>query len=216
MGKYQLDDKGRAQVARYHEKHSTGGGDKKARLARLREQFLHKQGKEPLVLRRPTLADEKEVIAMLAEFEREGSAMDGGLFQKDLSYADWLEANTLAEQGLNLPAGYVPAIQYVSFDTTGKALGFLHLRLRLSEQLREEGGHIGYSIRPSQRRKGYAKYQLRAGLKEAASKQLDRVLVTCDSDNEGSRRTILSCGGRLEDCRNGVERYWITTQGGSR
>ncbi|WP_153046261.1 GNAT family N-acetyltransferase, partial [Streptococcus suis] len=92
------------------------------------------------------------------------------------------------EMGLDLPNGYVPAIQYVSFDQTGKALGFLHLRLRLNDFLLQKGGHIGYSIRPTERGKGYAKEQLRLGLQEAASKNITKVLVTCSTDNQASRR----------------------------
>ena len=46
MGKYQLDDKGRAQVTRYHEKHSKGGTGKKERLLNLKEQFLKKNKKK--------------------------------------------------------------------------------------------------------------------------------------------------------------------------
>lgn len=146
---------------------------------------------------------------MLAEFEREGGPMDGGFFDKDVAYPDWVERNALNEVGIDLAEGFVPAIQYVSFGPDGQAIGFLHLRLMLNDFLFEKGGHIGYSIRPSQRRKGYAKAQLRLGLAEARSKNISRVLVTCSQDNEASRRTIRACGGQLEDCRAGVERYWI-------
>ncbi len=61
------------------------------------------------------------------------------------------------EMGINLPENRVPSIQFVSFDDVGRALGFLNLRLRLNEGLQNYAGHIGYSIRPSERGKGYAK-----------------------------------------------------------
>ncbi|HFU4203093.1 TPA: GNAT family N-acetyltransferase [Streptococcus suis] len=160
-------------------------------------------------LRRPTVADKERILDMLAEFEAAGSAMDGGHYPRDLVYEEWLEQNLSNEMGLDLPEGYVPAIQYVSFDQNGKALGFLHLRLRLNDFLLQKGGHIGYSIRPTERGKGYAKEQLRLGLQEAASKNIAKVLVTCSTDNQASRRTIVACGGSLEDTREGVERYWI-------
>lgn len=160
-------------------------------------------------LRRPTVADKETILDMLAEFEAAGSAMDGGYYPKDLVYEEWLEQNLSNEMGLDLPDGYVPAIQYVSFDQTGKALGFLHLRLRLNDSLLNKGGHIGYSIRPTERGKGYAKVQLRLGLQEATGKNITKVLVTCSTENQASRRTIIACGGILEDARDGIERYWI-------
>lgn len=160
-------------------------------------------------LRRPTLADKETVLGMLAEFETAGSAMDGGFISKDVDFEDWILRNQDSEAGINLPEGFVPSIQYVSFDPTGRALGFLSLRLRLNDFLLNKGGHIGYSIRPTERGKGYAKEQLRLGLQEAASKNISKVLVTCSTDNEASRKTIAACGGSLEDVREGVERYWI-------
>ena len=71
------------------------------------------------------------------------------------------------------------------------------------------GGHIGYSIRPSQRRKGLAKLQLELGLAEARKQGLGRVLITCDEDNRASRRTILSAGGVYENTIDRSQRYWI-------
>ncbi|WP_024417900.1 GNAT family N-acetyltransferase [Streptococcus suis] len=160
-------------------------------------------------LRRPTVADKETILDMLAEFEAAGSAMDGGFISKDVDFEDWILRNQDYEAGLNLPDGFVPSIQYVSFDQTGLALGFLSLRLRLNDFLLNKGGHIGYSIRPTERGKGHAKEQLRLGLQEAATKNISKVLVTCSTDNQASRRTIVACGGVLEDVRDGVERYWI-------
>lgn len=161
-------------------------------------------------LRRSTLADKEAVLDMMAEFEAHQEAHDGGFWNADqFIYEDWLESNKLMEVGLGLTDGWVPAIQLVSFDTNGRALGFLNLRLRLNDYLFQEGGHIGYSIRPSARGKGLAKEQLRQGLQVAKSKNIKRALVTCDSDNAASRAVILANGGALEDIRGGKERYWI-------
>lgn len=163
-----------------------------------------------LVLRRPELADRVLIEAMLEEFADSASAMDGFWFSRDdFDYDEWLETCQRAEQGLGLPDGAVPYIQYVSFDERHQPIGFVNLRLRLNEKLLEKGGHIGYSIRPSQRRRGMAKCQLGLALKECLAKQVRRVLVTCHKDNEASRRTILAHGGVLEDVRQETERYWI-------
>ena len=92
---------------------------------------------------------------------------------------------------------------------TKHALGFLNLRLRLNDYLLEKGGHIGYSIRPSERGKGYAKESLRQGLQVAKDKNIHRALVTCSIKNPASRAVILANGGQLEDIRHETERYWI-------
>lgn len=161
-------------------------------------------------LRRPTLADKETVLEMMAEFEKNQSAHDGGFWDiENFSYEDWLETGRNKEMGIGLLENRVPSIQFVLFDESGRALGFLNLRLRLNEGLLNHAGHIGYSIRPSERGKGYAKEALRQGLQVAKEKNIHRALVTCSAENPASRAVILANGGELEDVRNGTERYWI-------
>ena len=161
-------------------------------------------------LRRPTFADKETVLEMMAEFEQTQSAHDGGFWDaENFVYEEWLESNQNHEMGINLPENRVPSIQFVSFDAVGRALGFLNLRLRLNEGLLNHAGHIGYSIRPSERGKGYAKESLQQGLQVAKEKNVKRALVTCSTENPESRAVILANGGELEDVRNGTERYWI-------
>ena len=163
-----------------------------------------------MILRRPRLADKEAVVDMIEEFEQTQSAHDGGFWDtENFVYEEWLESNRDIEMGLGIPEGWVPAVQLVAFARDGQAVGFLNLRLRLNDHLLQEGGHIGYSIRPSARGKGLAKEQLRQGLQVAKSKNIKRVLVTCDRDNAASRGVIIANGGVLEDIRGGKERYWI-------
>ncbi|OOF58028.1 GNAT family N-acetyltransferase [Rodentibacter myodis] len=161
-------------------------------------------------LRRPTLQDQNAVIEMMDEFISYQSKHDSGFWDKNqFDYLTWLQNNQDAEQGRNLPENFVPAVQLVSFDETGRALGFLQIRLQLNDFLRQQGGHIGYSIRPSERRKGYAKVQLHLALPIARSLKLEQVLITCHCDNAASRAVILANSGVLETISKGIERYWI-------
>lgn len=161
-------------------------------------------------LRRPSLEDKEAILEMMAEFEQAQSPHDGGFWETEaFSYEEWLDGNQNQEIGINLPEGWVPAIQLVAFSEKGQAVGFLNLRLCLNDYLLEEGGHIGYSIRPSERGKGYAKEVLRQGLQVAKEKNIKKALVTCSVENPASRAVIVANGGLFEDAHNGVERYWI-------
>ena len=161
-------------------------------------------------LRRPSLEDKEAILEMMADVNKHSplTTVDFGML-RILFYEEWLEENLQAEAGLNIPENWVPAIQLVSFDEADHALGFLNLRLRLNDYLLEKGGHIGYSIRPSERGKGYAKESLRQGLQVAKDKNIHRALVTCSIKNPASRAVILANGGQLENIRHETERYWI-------
>ena len=106
------------------------------------------------------------------------------------------------------PAGWVPAT--VKWVVEGaEYVGRVSVRHRLSDDLLVWGGHIGYGIRPSARGRGAATFALGAVLPLCRELGIDPALVTCDVDNEASRRTIERNGGRYEDTRQGKLRYWV-------
>jgi predicted acetyltransferase len=102
---------------------------------------------------------------------------------------------------------------WIADGDPGEVIGFCAIRHTLNAFLLDQGGHIGYSVRPARRGQGHATRALALALDRAAELGIDWTLVTCDDDNEPSRRTILSNGGVLEDVRGRKERYWIVTAG---
>lgn len=110
------------------------------------------------------------------------------------------------------PHGWVPCTR--RWIARGEEyLGTVNLRHSLDHPtLRDEGGHIGYAVRPSARRQGFATDALRQMVGVAGSMGIPRVLVTCDLDNIASARTIEAGGGVYEGDRNGKRRYWIETR----
>jgi predicted acetyltransferase len=116
--------------------------------------------------------------------------------------------------GKNLPKGYVPQTTFWLVDKD-EFIGTVTIRLRLTDKLLREGGHIGYDIRPSKRRKGYGKKLLALVLPKAKELGITRALITCDETNMGSKKIIEANGGVFE---NSIEmdggkprklRYWI-------
>jgi predicted acetyltransferase len=119
-----------------------------------------------------------------------------------------------ADPSFELPEDRVHCDYYWITDGSGadeEVVGFLALRHELTAWLLEEGGHIGYSVRPGRRGQGHASRALALAVRRAAELGLDRVLLTCDEPNVASARTIERNGGVYEDTRNGKRRYWIET-----
>jgi predicted acetyltransferase len=89
----------------------------------------------------------------------------------------------------------------------------IDVRHRLNDYLLKFGGHIGYSVRKSERQKGYATEMLALTLKECIKLNIKRVLITCDKDNIASAKTVVNNGGVLENEipeENGItQRYWL-------
>lgn len=170
-----------------------------------------------MILCRPDESLLTAVAAYRKEFENDLTKIGGGgCMRQEADPVKWLAKCRSFEQRETCPAELVPATQYVYVrKRDGKIVGVLQLRHELNDYLLQFAGHIGYSVCPSERRKGYAKAMLHDALDEARKLGLTRVLITCGDWNEGSRRTILANGGVLEskayepDDQEWLERYWI-------
>ena len=118
-------------------------------------------------------------------------------------------------QSIDLPDGYVPMTTFWMVRADRVILGESRVRHYLTPMLEVEGGHIGYAIRPSERRKGYGTLILAQTLERARHLNLQRVFITCDTANVASARIIEKSGGILSgqaiSKRSGVliSQYWI-------
>ncbi len=165
----------------------------------------------------PSPAHEDQVMAFKAELLAENGSFDGcaGLSEAE-TYREWLDF-----RGREAAKGWSPSQTWLAVrQRDGVVVAIVNYRPSpLTDFLLQYGGSIGYSVRPSERRKGYAKETLRLTLVKCREAGEERVLITCDRDNPASARTILANGGVLENevadepglGQSGViQRYWIT------
>ncbi|MGN0506802.1 MAG: GNAT family N-acetyltransferase [Lachnospiraceae bacterium] len=129
---------------------------------------------------------------------------------------EWIDTLRRMENPDTCPEGRVSSNVFLAVRLSDhRIVGVIDLRHHLGNPvLRLWGGHIGYSVRPSERRKGYAAEMLRLNLQKCKELGLHKVMITCNRDNVASERTILSNGGvfekevSVEGCL--MKRYWIT------
>ncbi|MHA3700764.1 GNAT family N-acetyltransferase [Jatrophihabitans sp. YIM 134969] len=136
---------------------------------------------------------------------RAGVASDAATFARHVT---WLVGDS--EEDSPRPEGRVPCTTRWWVDEQGY-IGRIAIRHRLTDWLREFGGHIGYDVRASRRRQGHATAMLHAALPIARDLGIDSALITCDDTNVASRRVIENAGGVLEDQRGRKLRFWVPT-----
>jgi predicted acetyltransferase len=134
-------------------------------------------------------------------------------YEDRMAWEDYLARLESERLGRHLRRGHVPST-FLAAEAHEEIVGRISIRHALNEFLAHEGGHIGFAVRPTYRRRGYATAILSQGLVIARSLGVERVLVTCDRDNRGSATVIQRCGGVLETVVDGqagnrVCRYWI-------
>jgi predicted acetyltransferase len=124
------------------------------------------------------------------------------------AYVQWLADQ--AREDSARPEGYVPATNLWLMGEE-EYLARIAIRHRLTDRLRQAGGHISYDVRPSARRRGFATMMLREALPIARGLGITAALLTCDIGNVASRRVIERAGGMLQDQYEDKWRYWVPT-----
>ena len=164
--------------------------------------------------------DYKDQVMKYREiFLEKGESFDGcaGL-QECESYEEWIDfENRLSKK---YKENYVPSTVFLGVrEIDNKLIGIIDFRHKLTNFFFNYGGNIGYSVLPSERRKGYAKNMLGLMLEYCKEQGFHRVLVTCDKENIGSQKTIIANGGILNNevtddtglSESGIiQRYWIS------
>jgi len=157
---------------------------------------------------------EKEYVDYITEWEATEEKIVPNAAKRDsMSFKELVnkwkeyESESIYEKGL------VPSSIYFLMDEDKIIYGAIDIRHELNDYLLQYGGHIGYGIRPSHRRKGYASQMLTLALPIVKELGISKALITCDKNNTGSAKTIMNNGGILEnEVINGDEitqRYWI-------
>lgn len=149
-------------------------------------------------------------------FESGETVINGSALFDQMEFDQWLEVVERNFHPETVADDWVPATTFFGIRKTDqKIIGMIDVRHNLDVKfLKEYGGHIGYAILPSERRKGYAAEMLQLALDYCRSLELKRVMLGCYPDNLGSIRTIEKCGGVHTDTKpyldgNEIYLYWI-------
>lgn len=172
---------------------------------------------EELTLFRPAMAFAQQIDDFRSEMLAAHSSFDGcSRLEKYDTAQDWLSHLDQFETAATCPPGCVPSSTWLAIrKADGRLVGIIDIRHHIDHPILSVwGGHIGYSVRPGERGKGYAREMLRQVLPRCRALGLDRLLITCGETNPASAHVITANGGILESTvevdGERIQRYWIT------
>lgn len=150
-------------------------------------------------------------------FNNNEKIINGSSLLDQMEYIEWLEHLKNNCDPNKTSKDWVTSSTFLAIrETDNHIVGIVDIRHNINvEFLSKYGGHIGYAIRPSERKKGYATAMLKLALKYSKTIGLSKVMLGCFSNNIPSKRTIEKCGGILTETKPYVDGslmdvYWIT------
>lgn len=156
----------------------------------------------------PDLSYKEKAIDFVTEFKKNNSRIHGGgriaRYLENSTYEEWLEYID-NQKNVSVDESHVPEETYFLVDDNDNIIGIINIRLCLNGMLRDLGGHIGFSIRPSERGKGYNKINLYLGLKRLNEVGEKEALLDCEIGNIASSRTMMALGGVLVNTKKTEE-----------
>ena len=170
------------------------------------------------ILTRPTSEHAIQIAEYRQEFLDAGDSMDGcGPLRRIEEPEEYIKICAEYEDPQTIPSHLVTATQFLLVrKSDNRLVGMIQVRHCFNDYLEKFGGHIGYSVRPSERHRGYAKEMLKMALPFCREIGLEKVLITCIDGNIGSEKTILANGGIYEstvfepDEKKYLKRFWIS------
>lgn len=170
-----------------------------------------------LLLVKPSMEYKNQVLEYKNEFIQNGDDLAGTSYLEEYdAYEEWMKFVLDNENERTKHTKVTASIFLAIKEEDNKLVGMINIRHKLNEYLYNYGGHIGYSVRKIERRKGYATEMLKMALEKCMKLEMKKVLLTCDVNNIASAKTIKDCGGILENevFNDGevVQRYWINLQ----
>jgi predicted acetyltransferase len=172
-----------------------------------------------LYLKFPSMNEKEKFVEYIKEYRFDNPNAKPLGCTENINYEEWLKKIDKERNGIDLEEGRVPSTVYFLMDANDRILAHISIRHSIDNDfLRLYGGHIGYGVRPSERKKEYATIMLHLALIKCKELGIDDVMISCKESNIASAKTIENNFGvqkeliYIEDEKMNFKKYWINVE----